>query len=136
MVWFNYNKETDWRIDNNETNLAAFRDNAFGEPLDVTPPTGTININDGARGTKTTAVTLNLTGVDTGSGLSQMRFQNEGGSWSSWENYDTIKSWTLTSSPGTKRVYFQLKDGADNVSSPVSDTIKLRYPRSKSKGKG
>ncbi len=29
VVWFNYNKETDWRIDNNDANLEAFRTSAF-----------------------------------------------------------------------------------------------------------
>lgn len=29
IVWFNYNKETDWRIDNNGANLEAFRNHAF-----------------------------------------------------------------------------------------------------------
>ena len=221
LVWFNYNKETDWRIDNNDMNLEAFRKHAFRTPLDTIPPstqisttpvvpsgndnwfikaptvtltrnepgvtyhrwdgeaghedtdifgapegkhilhyysvdtagniegpektaiikvdttgpTGTIKINGGAKDTKTTSVTLDLTGSDTGSGLSMMRFRNKDGLWSLWESYSVTKSWTLTSSRGTKRVYFQVKDGAGNASSPVSDTIKLRASRRKVRGK-
>ncbi len=93
--------------------------------IDTTDPTGSMKINGSATYTKTTNVTLNLSGSDTGSGLDKMRFMNAGGSWSSWQNYSTTKSWTLTSSQGIKRVYFQVKDGAGNVSSIASDTIKL-----------
>ena len=88
------------------------------------PPSGSIKINNGVTYTKSRSVTLNLTGSDTGgSGLDKMRFKNDGGAWSSWGNYTTSKSWTLTSGNGAKRVYYQLKDKAGNVSSAYSDTI-------------
>ncbi|HEY5541121.1 MAG TPA: hypothetical protein VIL41_06690, partial [Coriobacteriia bacterium] len=61
-----------------------------------------------------------------GSGVSQMRFSNDGSTWSSWQAYSTTASWTLTSGDGTKTVYAQFKDNAGNASSAtISDTIGL-----------
>ena len=40
-----------------------------------------------------------------GSGVSTMRFSQDGTSWTAWETYGTSKSWTLTTSDGTKTVY-------------------------------
>ena len=93
---------------------------------DTTPPTGTISINNNAQYTTSASVTLTLSASDSGSGVSKMRFNNDGGSWSSEENYATAKSWTLTPSDGTKTVYVQYKDNAGNWSDSVSDTIVLQ----------
>jgi len=54
-----------------------------------------------------------------------MCFSNDKSSWSSWEDYATEKSWTLTSGDGTKTVYVKFKDSAGNVSETYSDTIIL-----------
>ncbi len=80
--------------------------------LDATPPAGSVQINGGATYSNTTAVTLSLLATDSGSGVSQMCFQNEGGVWSSWEPYAASKSWTLNSGDGAKTVYVQFKDNA------------------------
>jgi Big-like domain-containing protein len=57
-----------------------------------------------------------------------MRFKNEsGGTWSGWYTYNTIKtSWYLYNYnvDGTKRVYFEYKDAAGNVTGGAhNDTI-------------
>jgi len=72
---------------------------------DTIPPTGTISINSGAVYTGSTSVTLTLSAYDEHSGVSKMRFSNDGVSWSSEEDYATSKFWTLTASDGTKTVY-------------------------------
>ena len=73
--------------------------------LDVTPPTGSILINDGAAYTNTTSVLLALSASDAGSGVADMRFSNDGADWSGWEPYDTSKAWTLNLGDGLKTVY-------------------------------
>ncbi|MHB9036628.1 MAG: glycoside hydrolase domain-containing protein [Armatimonadota bacterium] len=93
--------------------------------LDETAPTGSISINSGATYCNSTSVTLTLSATDNSSGVSQMRFSNDGSSWSSWETYATSKAWTLTSGDGTKTAYVQYKDVAGNVSSNYTDTIIL-----------
>lgn len=94
--------------------------------VDGVKPSGIIAINAGATYTKSTAVTLNLSASDgAGSGVDKMSFKKDGGSWSGWENYKATKSWTLPSTNGTRRVWVKYKDSAGNVSSAVSDTIKL-----------
>jgi fibronectin type 3 domain-containing protein len=46
--------------------------------LDKTTPTGSVQIDDGARYTTSTSVTLSLTSTDATSGVYQVRFSNEG----------------------------------------------------------
>ncbi|MGB5933109.1 MAG: Ig-like domain-containing protein, partial [Anaerolineae bacterium] len=91
---------------------------------DLTPPTGSILINGGDEYTDSTGVTLTLSASDT-NGVSQMRFSNDGTSWSIWESYTTSKTWTLTASDGTKTVYVEYRDSPGNICDPVSDTIIL-----------
>jgi len=64
-------------------------------------------------------------GFKGGSGVSQMRFSNDGSSWSGWEAYSTGKAWTLTGGDGAKTVYVQYRDGAGNASGNFTDTIIL-----------
>jgi hypothetical protein len=101
---------------------------------DITPPTGSIVINGGAPRTLTTSVTLSLSASDTGSGVSQMRFSNDGSTWSSWEAYGASKPWTLTPGIGTKTVYVQYQDSASNSSGSFSDTILLNALTTPSEG--
>ena len=84
-----------------------------------------ISINNGATYTKSRSVTLNLS-ASGGEGNKYMRFNNDGGSWSNWESYNTSKSWTLNDSDGTRTVYFEVKDSSPtpNVGSN-SDSIIL-----------
>ena len=104
---------------------------------DTTRPTGSIQINNGAAATSTTAVTLNLSAADSGgSGVTSMRFRNTTTDpYSAWEPYQSTKAWTLTDGTGTKKVYVQFMDGAGNVSDAnlaaagsqgYSDTIEFK----------
>jgi hypothetical protein len=96
--------------------------------IDATPPTGSVTINDNAQFTNSTAVTLLAEASDAaeGSGLSEMRFRNEGDNWGQWITYATTPvSWTLDSEYGTKTVYVQFKDNAGLNSLPYNDIISL-----------
>jgi len=94
--------------------------------LDTVAPTGTVTVNTGAEWTASTAVTLTLTSDDgDGSGAAWMRFSNDGVDWSAWEALSATRAWSLASGDGDKIVYLQLRDGAGNVSTTISDGIKL-----------
>lgn len=94
--------------------------------LDTTVPTGTVLISGGAVWTNSRDVTLGLSGTDAGgSGLTHMRFSNNGADWSGWEAYTETKPWTLSAGDGAKTVYVQFRDGALNVSATASDGISL-----------
>lgn len=95
-----------------------------GIKLDKNPPTGSILINNGAASTTTTSVTLTLSASDTTSGVAQMRFSNNGITYSAWQAYSTPTSWTLQEGDGVKTVYVQFKDNAE-LTSTYSDTIAL-----------
>jgi len=84
-----------------------------GVKLDKTSPTGSIVINQGAALTASQSVSLSLTFSDLNSGVSQIRFSNDG-VWDteSWESATSSKAWSLTSGDGLKNVYYQIKDNA------------------------
>ncbi|MFJ7406768.1 MULTISPECIES: S-layer homology domain-containing protein [unclassified Lysinibacillus] len=88
-------------------------------------PTGTILINNGAVYTSSSNVTLTMTATDIEGEAIDMRFSNDGFTWSSWESKVSTKSWTLSSGDGSKTVYMQLKDSAGNISNAFSNTIGL-----------
>jgi hypothetical protein len=101
--------------------------------LDTEPPTGSLTINDGADSTHSTTVTLRITANDPLSGVAEMRFSNDGRTWSDWEGFQSTRSWDLTrfggsSSPGLKTVYAQLRDRVGNVSQTFSATIRFTLP--------
>mgnify|MGYP006280768761 CR=1 FL=1 len=91
--------------------------------LDRTPPTGDILINNGDPFTDSTSVVLTLSALDSHSGLSRMRFNNDGGTWSGWTPYASSKSWELSSDYGLKTVFVQYKDNAGNISPSFNDKI-------------
>ncbi|MDI6708940.1 MAG: hypothetical protein QME47_07655, partial [Candidatus Thermoplasmatota archaeon] len=135
--WEAYNTSTRWRLtagDGIKTVYAQYEDNAglistatISDTviLDTLPPTGTISINSGDTYTTSTSVTLTLSAYDA-NGINQMRFSNNGTTWSSWEAYATSRSWSLTAGDGTKIVYAQYKDNAGLVSTAtIYDTIIL-----------
>lgn len=119
--------------DGTKTVYVQFRDNLSNTSgsisdtivLDTVLPAGTVLINGGAAYTNSTAVSLALSASDDRSGVAQMRFSNDGSSWSTWEAYATSKSWTMAAGDGTKTVYAQYRDAAGNVSSSAADTIIL-----------
>jgi len=104
---------------------------------DTASPIGSISINNGSSYVNSTSVTISLNvtdplitnytaeTIDDASGLSQMRFSNDGIIWSSWETYSTTKSWTIPVGSGSKMVYCQVRDNAGNVSNNMTDTIYL-----------
>jgi hypothetical protein len=100
--------------------------------IDKTPPTGSLTINDGAATTYSTTVTLKIQANDPVSGVAEMRFSNDGRTWSDWECFSSTRSnWDLAryggsvNQMGPKTVYAQLRDRAGNVSQTFSATIRL-----------
>ncbi|WP_324679137.1 malectin domain-containing carbohydrate-binding protein [Hymenobacter sp. GOD-10R] len=89
--------------------------------LDLAAPTGTLAINGGAARTNSTSVTLNLTS----SGATQMRFSNDGTTFTAFEPIASTKAWTLPTGDGPKTVYLQLQDAAGNISASITDDILL-----------
>jgi hypothetical protein len=86
--------------------------------LEKTAPAGSIVINNGDAFTTSTSVTLTLSVPTSVSGVSQVRFSNDG-VWDTeiWESPSASKAWILTSVEGTKTVYYQVKDNAGLTSS-------------------
>ncbi len=93
---------------------------------DTIPPTGTIVINNNATNTNTPAVKLSLTWSDgIGSGVSRMRFSNDGSHWTVWEPPVAIRDYTLPGTDGYKTVRVQYLDKMMNRSDAFSDYIRL-----------
>ena len=135
-AWQAYAASKSWALasgSGSRTVYAQFRDGVGNTSsslsdtitLDTVQPTGSVNINSGATYATSTSITLSLSASDSGSGVAQMRFSNDGATWSSWESYGTSKPWTLTAGDGTKTVCAQYKDGAGNTSQNCTDAIVL-----------
>ncbi len=100
----------------------------IAEIPDITPPIGSIRINNGALYTRSPIVTLNLYAQDDESGMgngAQMQFSNDGARWSAPGPYVTSKLWPLTPGIGLKIVYVRFKDAAGNWSRVYSAYIKV-----------
>ncbi|MCX6373691.1 MAG: lamin tail domain-containing protein [Actinobacteria bacterium] len=83
-----------------------------GVMVDNTAPSGaSIVINCGAAYTSIRDVSLTLAAA----GATEMRFSNDGLTWSSWEAYGTSKSWTLSAGDGLKTVFVEYRDAAGNA---------------------
>jgi hypothetical protein len=95
--------------------------------LDTIPPTGSIQINNGASSTTSTSVTITPDAADT-NGVVQMRLRNDGEDWSEWKTV-TTKTWDLRYEFGTRTVFAQFKDNAELVSSECNATITLIEPQ-------
>jgi glucose/arabinose dehydrogenase/chitodextrinase len=93
--------------------------------VDNQAPTGTVVINGGAAATNSTTATLTLTATDAVTSVTQMRFSNNGTSFSTAEAFAPAKTWSLSTGAGTKTVYVQFRDAAGNWSTAVTDTIVL-----------
>jgi hypothetical protein len=94
--------------------------------VNTSPPSGSISINNGAAYTKTQTVTLSLTATDdTDSSLQlQMKISEDSNfAGVSYESFAASKSFTLSSSNGTKTIYLKLKDSTGNESSLYSAMI-------------
>ncbi|GAA2133766.1 Ig-like domain-containing protein [Nocardioides bigeumensis] len=103
---------------------------------DPTAPSGSVVIDGGATITDASAVTLGLAASDPAAfttGLTHMRFSNDGTTWSALQPYATTAAWTLSAGNGTKTVWVQYADGVGNLSAPASDTIVLDTKAPKAK---
>ena len=92
---------------------------------DVTPPTGTITINNAASSTNNSTVTLTISATDNSGTVSQMQCSNDNVTYSAAEAYATSKAWTLPSGDGPKTVWVKFSDPSGNWSTPVGATITL-----------
>jgi hypothetical protein len=87
--------------------------------LDKNPPSGSVQINYGERYTNSVLVTLALNASDSLSGVSQIRFSNDG-VWDkeTWESPSSGgRAWALTAGDGEKTVFCQIMDNAGLISS-------------------
>jgi len=73
--------------------------------------TGSISLDGGATYATSTAVTID----SSVSGVTEMRFENAGGSWSAWEAYNATEAWALSAGDGAKTVEAQYRDADGNV---------------------
>jgi hypothetical protein len=90
--------------------------------LDTEDPDGSVVVNDGVAYTDSRSVTLTCEYADGSSGVDQVRYSNDGSSWSGLESASVTKSWTLSSGDGSKTVYYEIRDNAGN-SFQTTDTI-------------
>jgi hypothetical protein len=92
--------------------------------LDTEPPEGSILINDGDVCTTSLDVILSLTYSDSGSGVNQIRFSNDG-TWDSeiWEEPTDSKAWTLGPGSTTRTVFYQIIDNIGRLSTTFWDNI-------------
>ncbi len=95
------------------------------EPIDTTPPTGSVTINNGAAVTDNRQVTLELFAEDDMSGVTEMQFSEDEVTWTEREPFNSEKTWTLPEGNGLKTVYVRFYDGAGNRSVAYSATIQL-----------
>ncbi|MFA5167265.1 MAG: Ig-like domain repeat protein [Candidatus Omnitrophota bacterium] len=93
--------------------------------LDTLPPTGTITVNSGAQFITQTAVTLDLSAADAGSGLDKMSFSSDNVTWTTAEAYAATRSWAFSSGDGNKTVSVKFSDASGGWSSPVSVQVLL-----------
>jgi hypothetical protein len=95
--------------------------------IDYQQPQGSVVINGGNELTNSQTVALSLSyshpGSPLGMGVYNMRFSNDGSTWSNWESTAGTKSWLLSANYGNKIVYAQFQDGCGHISSTSSDYI-------------
>ena len=99
----------------------------YGEHAnDVVPPAGSIVINGGDPTTESREVTLALAYSDVGSGVSKVRYSNDG-LWDDepWESPSPTRAWTVTPWEGKKTVYYQIIDNVGLLSPKYFDDIYL-----------
>ncbi len=114
--------------DGSEVTSPIFR---FTVVPDVTPPTGSVQIEGGAATTNSYSVTLSITANDTESGVLYMSLSNNGTAWTSWDYLNPTRLWDLrdslyggyTKADGKYTVYLRLRDAESNVSSSYTATI-------------
>ncbi len=93
--------------------------------LDTAAPTGGLLINNNAKYTNSTAVTLTLSCSDYQSGCADMQFSSDNVVWTAWQPVSATVPWTLTAGDGVKTVYAQFRDNVGHLSGVGSVTIIL-----------
>ncbi|MEI6914285.1 MAG: hypothetical protein WCL39_04050 [Armatimonadota bacterium] len=93
--------------------------------LDTTPPSATMTINSGAVGTNSLTLSVKITGSDNLSGIAQVRFQLDDGSWADWQAYASTLSHTIGPGDGARTVTAQVMDAVGNISASFSDSISV-----------
>lgn len=91
--------------------------------LDTLAPTGSVVVADGATyaGVQTT---VDLAGVDLGTGVVEAQLSNDGLTWTTVANANDV-AWTLDTGCAPCRVWARWKDGIGRWSTPVSDSVSL-----------
>lgn len=97
-----------------------------GTLVDLSPPRALrISINSGAGLTSVPTVELALSAEDRISGVTDMRFSQDGTVWTDWVAFAGTFSLMLNPGDGQKSVQFQARDLAGNEALPFSSTIVL-----------
>lgn len=90
--------------------------------MGICTPLGSVLINNGAKYAISPIIALTLA-ADGTQNITEMRFSNDGSTWSAWEPYSTQKTWNLTAGIGWKTVSAMFRDAAGNLSAPVTASI-------------
>lgn len=94
--------------------------------VDNTPPTGSIEIDEGASYTSQLTVTLTLRAEDDRGEIVGMQFtQDNASEFSKVEEYASTREWVLSSGDGEKTVGVRFLDQAQNASPTYAGTIRL-----------
>jgi hypothetical protein len=94
----------------------------------ISPDELSIVINNDAKETDSTKVTLSLNAIDETSGVYQMCFSMDSITWSDWEDYSNSTTYNLTARSGEITIYYRVKDKAGNIANPTIDTITFNEP--------
>jgi len=90
------------------------------------PVVSSFKINNGAASTMNPAVTLpNVCDGATGATHSYMASESPAFTGAAWKSYAAVPLFILSSTQGTKTVYFKVKDSSNAESTVTSDTITL-----------
>jgi hypothetical protein len=94
--------------------------------VDNTPPTGSVEIDEGASYTSQLTVTLSLEAEDDRGEIAGMQLTHDGASqFSEVEEFANTKKWVLNSGDGNKTIGVRFLDQAGNTSATYTDTIGL-----------
>jgi len=95
--------------------------------LDTARPTGTVVINGGAAITHSTSIHLDVVAEDATSGVTHIRFVEDGLAWSPWRPFtEEFLLYTLSPGDGERTVYVQLRDHVGLISmGAMNDSIIL-----------
>ena len=102
---------------------------------DTALPTGSVVVNGGASLTSSRSAMLTLNAGDRypGTGVVQMRFSNDGVTWSAFQPYAATATWSLVAGSGKRTVYAQFADAFGNLSAPAHDSLALDTAAPKAK---